>query len=897
MVILSNLAFLDILKSTIIVNGRLALNSERYASAIKNLDAVQVMSVEHVAARLAGGMLQMIDMLTLRQVVSEVLPDLDLGELNEISDLPGFAKAASASLMKFWMSDINPQDYAANPRMKSIFALEAAVLDRMPNHFKRPVDLRNLAVSRAHLAGRIFGRITIRGMTDLHPVWRPLVEAVASHGKPHALMVWDAGPRDVPAWVKSNPMIEKKTSVACAPSISAITCANERHEVVEAFRWIRKLMVEGVDGADIAVATTNTHLYDDIFTAAAAEVEIDIHIAHGVSSIHRPEGQKCAALADIVLRGLSQKKVRRLISLCRDDSSALETLPDDWHRFLNPEAALTTVDRWERALSKVGQDAVDTKSVVIPFLKGLTRDHEFALEIGRDVLDDKAFLVWERALKNGPVLALDQTIAATKIEDGKNALFLPVFMNAENLACSPRRYVLLIGLTSRSWPRHDGEDPLIPDHVIPDDKLNPISRHFLDELDFQTISETTERELTLCWPRRDKDGRRCEPSSLITSQVIGFAKELGRSRIAEVAISEGDRLFSRPTEFALVPEAVKASQVIRNWYSHRLTAHDGVISANHPRIVQTLKLLQSATSLKKMLRDPIGFVWQYALGFRPADHEDEPLTVDARQFGNILHAILESVIEMTEPRGGWMKVSLNELKTFIHIARSNVARQMETDQQVPPDLIWRNTLSKAEELAFKALTHPFEPLPNQRTFGEVPFGNERNNLQGEQEIFIDCKVQIPGTDIFVYGYMDRLEISGDGKMARVADYKSGKTPKDLMSIRLDGGNEVQRPIYLYAAKTLLPEVETVEAGLLYPMTGEYAPVENPETVMGDLAHYVKSASDYLLAGFAIPGIGSGDTFNPHQFALPSNANATYMDKTLTAAETHVPELFKLWSEQ
>ncbi len=534
---------------------------------------------------------------------------------------------------------------------------------------------------------------------------------------------------------------------------------------------------------------------------------------------------------------------------------------------------------------------------MIPFLQELQRGNEHAIEIGKAVLDDASFRVWERSLKNGPVLALDQTIPAVKLNDEKDAMFLPVFMNAENLACAPRRHVLLIGLTSQSWPRFDSEDALIPDHVIESQQLNPISKHLLDEVDLETIIRTTENELIFCWPRRDSDGRRCEPSGLLPSSLVKNATELGRSRVSEQAMSEGDRLFCRPEEFLHTEEGRQSASVMRDWYSDSLTAHDGFVSENHPRIIATLSQVHSATSLKKMLRDPLGFVWQYGLGFKAPEHEDEPLLVDARQFGNILHAILKKVIDTYQKRGGWMQAPEHELKAYIRFARDEVAKLVEIDQQVPPDLIWHDTLARAEIMAFKALTYPFTPLPGQTSFGELPFGSEKRNIANETQLFVDCTVKIPGTDIHVQGSIDRLDISGDKTMGRVVDYKSGKTPKDLASIRLKGGNEIQRPLYLYVVKTLIEEITTIEAGLLYPMTGDYAPAEDAETLMEELAFYVSNAVDYLKAGFALPGEGAKETFNGHLFALPSNASATYLTKVLLAAEHKMPELAKLWSEE
>ena len=59
-------------------------------------------------------------------------------------------------------------------------------------------------------------------------------------------------------------------------------------------------------------------------------------------------------------------------------------------------------------------------------------------------------------------------------------------------------------------------------------------------------------------------------------------------------------------------------------------------------------------------------------------------------------------------------------------------------------------------------------------------------------------VEIPDTGFSIAGYIDRLDISGDGKRALVRDYKTGRPPKD--HIRLNGGQELQRCLYAFAVK-------------------------------------------------------------------------------------------------
>ena len=97
------------------------------------------------------------------------------------------------------------------------------------------------------------------------------------------------------------------------PRISAEVCADPKSEVIEAFRWVRELLSSGrAKPEDIAIAATSTQDWDDHFLAYAANAGLPVHFSHGVPALSRPEGQACAALADILTNGLSQERVWRL---------------------------------------------------------------------------------------------------------------------------------------------------------------------------------------------------------------------------------------------------------------------------------------------------------------------------------------------------------------------------------------------------------------------------------------------------------------------------------------------------------------------------------------------------------------------------------------------------------
>ena len=114
-----------------------------------------------------------------------------------------------------------------------------------------------------------------------------------------------------------------------------------------------------------------------------------------------------------------------------------------------------------------------------------------------------------------------------------------------------------------------------------------------------------------------------------------------RARIPEHAAGWTDRLFARPAEFEGLPGARSARSCWIDWHTERLTAHDGLMKANHPLIVASLNRRQSATSLTKLLRDPLGYLWTYGFQWKEADETEEPLQLEALAIGGILHSTLE----------------------------------------------------------------------------------------------------------------------------------------------------------------------------------------------------------------------------------------------------------------
>ena len=213
----------------------------------------------------------------------------------------------------------------------------------------------------------------------------------------------------------------------------------------------------------------------------------------------------------------------------------------------------------------------------------------------------------------------------------------------------------------------------------------------------------------------------------------------------------------------------------------------------------------------------------------------KPLTLDPLEFGNLMHQVLEDTVTQLEitSAAGMAGASPEAIAGAATRAAENVKSRWDATQPVPPPVIWKRKLAEARELALMALSLDEEPLPGQHSWAEIPFGSgPRAEILGEEARAAlpwdpTAIVSVPGTSICICGSIDRLDLSGDKKHARVTDYKSGKLRGHPPQIR--GGSELQRCLYAFAVKVLIDSVPTVEARLLYPRRATQALVlDDPE---------------------------------------------------------------------
>lgn len=882
-------------RRTVIAHGRLRMHELRLAAAREQRHGLQVMTFEQLAARLAGGLSRPVDDEALRIAIKSVLPKTALGELDEIKALPGMAGAATETLRKAWRTGIDLQARASNhPRQESIAILERAVLEALPPAMMRPTELVSVGLQRLDHAAAIFGPIDIVGITELSPCWRPLLHAIATRVK----VRWIAGPRSVPPWL-DGAAIEIARSEPQQPEVIAVSASTAYHEAIEAFRWARRLIASGrAEPADIAIASASTGDYDDHFLALREDTDLDLHFVHGVKVMASREGQAAGALADILMRGLSQTRMRRLTALLSSYPGPVQALPEGWTRLLPADAPLASPEAWTRLIDGLKAedwpDETDHGPALGNIITLLAKGTEAAEEVGETLLHGRVLTIWRKALLLGAGASLDITLDTLKQDDRLDASNSICWMPANALAASPRRFTRLLGLNSSRWPRGISEDRLLSDHIIPSRELDPLPIAEADRRDFETIQATTESQVVLSRARRESDGRLLGRSALLIQEGPNesFSR---RNDVPGHAFSETDRLTARPKEFRAMTQAVAAHGCWRNWLRMEITPHDGLVRADHPVMRAILDRTQSASSLRLLLRNPLGFVWKYGLHWHAPQSSEDPLVLDALAMGDLVHQTLHQALQKLARDGGLSLDQEDRIIAAVGDAAAEIARLWENERAVPPPLIWRLTLKEARTLCSRALTHDDQPFDGAVTYSEVPFGGAPPQDDAARPWDANAAVEIPGSGFRIRGYLDRLDISGDGLQALVRDYKTGRAPAD--DITLDGGKELQRCLYAFAVKAMLGDEVSISASLMYPREEKDLRLEDPESTLTQITEYLLAARANLRSGGGVMGIDTGEIYDDLAFALPANAAAVYCKRKIGAASERLGAATRVWGAQ
>src|SRR5262249_16350189 len=178
----------------------------------------------------------------------------------------------------------------------------------------------------------------------------------------------------------------------------------------------------------------------------------------------------------------------------------------------------------------------------------------------------------------------------------------------------------------------------------------------------------------------------------------------------------------------------------------------------HAVVAQSIAEPQSPTSLTRLLRDPLGFVWKYALGWRAPDDRERPLILASDEFGRLVHELLRRAVDALEPTPGFTVARTEEIEDALDAAVRHVITTWPLERPVPPEVLWVNAVHQAAAMALAGLISERFPESGTRSWTGVPFGEPANpaeptNLGWPWDPAL--RVDVPGTVVAIRGKIDR----------------------------------------------------------------------------------------------------------------------------------------------
>jgi ATP-dependent helicase/DNAse subunit B len=238
----------------------------------------------------------------------------------------------------------------------------------------------------------------------------------------------------------------------------------------------------------------------------------------------------------------------------------------------------------------------------------------------------------------------------------------------------------------------------------------------------------------------------------------------------------------------------------------RFTPYDGVFedAKTIERLSQEHSLKQktlSASRLETYAACPLRYFYRYVLGLKIHPEPERVFQLDPAEKGNLMHEVLEEVLSRGV-KEGWLKEhDLEKAQKALGEETQRIFKRFEKEG-VPGSLAlwqWSQFIlnQDLERVLREVLEDPdWTPVDFEKAFGRP----------GQAEVAFTT----PAGTFKLEGFMDRVDVSADGKRLRVVDYKSGSN-LGFKKNSVKEGTKIQMPIYLWACRTLYPNLTPEQA--------------------------------------------------------------------------------------
>ena len=256
------------------------------------------------------------------------------------------------------------------------------------------------------------------------------------------------------------------------------------------------------------------------------------------------------------------------------------------------------------------------------------------------------------------------------------------------------------------------------------------------------------------------------------------------------------------------------------WGKRKFTGFEGILSSKEALQVlrerySIFKKSISPTRLEAYAFCPHQYLLNGIMGIEALTEPEKEATINPLDKGTLVHSILwKFFTDLKKERGSSLQLEPKDRQRLLKTAHKKFI-EFEQMGVTGYSMLWevekRNILDNLMDFFSEELNET-EFIP---TYFEVRYGMKHLDFQ-ESEISTEEPVplKLAGKTVNLRGRIDRIDLTKDGKRARVRDYKTGKV--SAKSNDFQGGRTLQLPLYLYAARQLLGrlhkgiEVESAE---------------------------------------------------------------------------------------
>jgi RecB family exonuclease len=251
-----------------------------------------------------------------------------------------------------------------------------------------------------------------------------------------------------------------------------------------------------------------------------------------------------------------------------------------------------------------------------------------------------------------------------------------------------------------------------------------------------------------------------------------------------------------------LPGARRGLEAIRSRErTDALTAYDGLLG----RGVDLGNAPLAPTALERYAACPFRFLLERVYRLQAVEEPDRILTIDPRDRGDLVHAVLNAAYRALAERGALplTRATLGAARDALDAALAEECAVAERRGVTGLPALWAGEQARLrEELLSAVEAEADDPAGWRPALFEVAFGMERP--EGSDGTAAPLAYRLPdGTTLQLRGQIDRIDVSPDGQRARVLDYKTGRLRSMRTPDRLARGRALQLPIYRLAAEALL----------------------------------------------------------------------------------------------